>query len=34
MALHLRSDGVYFGDFDNTGGETSELFDDYEDLIL
>ncbi len=31
MALHLRSDGVYFGDFDNTGGETSELFDDYEE---
>ena len=29
MALHLRSDGVYYGDFDNNGGETSELFDHY-----
>jgi len=31
MALHLRADGVYFGDFTDAAGEASELFDDYEE---
>ena len=33
MALHLRSDGVYYGDFADHAGETSELLDDYEEGV-